>query len=85
MAPVPKAAELTLPVLHLVQAMQTVLSSLVQLQSLLIEARFPKADRQREWADSMQSLSGNIDEAYKAVSAITDQLVQIARQQGHDV
>jgi hypothetical protein len=80
-----EAAELTLPVLHLVNAMQTMLASLVQLQSLLIEARFPNAEKQREWADRMQGLSVNIDEAYKVVSAITDQLIRIARQQGHDV
>jgi hypothetical protein len=82
---VDEADELTLPVLHLVNALQTVLTSLVQLQSLLIDARFPNAERQREWTDGMQGLSGNIDEAYKVVSTVTDQLVRIARRKGHDV
>jgi len=83
--PADEIDELTLPVLHLVNALQMVLTSLVQLQSLLIEARFPNAERQREWTDGMQGLSGNIDEAYKVASAVTDQLVKIARRKGHDV
>ena len=83
--PVDEVDELTLPVLHLVSALQMVLTSLVQLQSLLIDARFPNAERQREWAGSMQGLSGNIDEAYRVVSTVTDQLVGIARRKGHDV
>jgi hypothetical protein len=33
----------------------------------------------------MQGLSGNIDEAYRVVSTVTDQLVGIARRKGHDV
>jgi hypothetical protein len=83
--PVHVVDELILPVLHPVSALQMVLTSLVQLQSLLIDARFPNAERQREWADSMQGLSGNIDEAYRVVSTVTDQLVGIARRKGHDV
>jgi hypothetical protein len=37
------------------------------------------------WADSMQGLSDNIDEAQRVVSTVPDQLVRIARRKGHDV
>jgi hypothetical protein len=83
--PIDGGDELTLPILQLVNALQMVLTSLVQLQSLLIDTRFPNAERQREWADSMQGLSANIDEAYRVVSTATVQLVRIARRKGHDV